>query len=397
MVGAGVIGLTAAVRLLEAGHRVDVVARDLPLETTSAIAAALWYPYRALPQERVTAWAARSREVLAGLAAASRTPAYRLRRGTEVLREAAGPPWWASAVPGSRGAARAAAGVRRRPLLPRAGGGHAGAPALAERTGRGARRHPHPPQPRRRCPPAPTWWSTAPGSAPGCSPRTSRSSRCAARSSTSSRSAWRSGGSTRPGPTYVVPREREIILGGTDEEGVWSRTPDPVVAASILRRATALVPALAGARCCATGSGCVRCGPPCAWSGSGGWSTATATAAPASPSPGGCAEEVVGLVGEAVPPHLEGVTPQHVRFARDSARAQQWSVPGAVRRGTRPDGDRRRGRHDRAGQPAGRAGARPPARGAGRPSRSRCWCRRASARCTRTGARASCGSRARVR
>ena len=56
VVGAGVIGLSCAVQLLEAGHRVDVVARDLPLETTSAVASALWYPYRALPQDRVTAW-----------------------------------------------------------------------------------------------------------------------------------------------------------------------------------------------------------------------------------------------------------------------------------------------------------------------------------------------------
>src|SRR4051794_41898343 len=58
VVGAGVVGLTCAVRLLEAGHRVDVVARDLPLETTSAVAAALWDPYRALPQDRGMAWAA---------------------------------------------------------------------------------------------------------------------------------------------------------------------------------------------------------------------------------------------------------------------------------------------------------------------------------------------------
>ena len=42
VVGAGVVGLSCAVRLLEAGHRVDVVARDLPLETTSAVAAAIW-------------------------------------------------------------------------------------------------------------------------------------------------------------------------------------------------------------------------------------------------------------------------------------------------------------------------------------------------------------------
>ena len=49
VVGAGVIGLSCAVRLLEAGHRVDVLARDLPRETTSAVAAAIWYPYRAWP------------------------------------------------------------------------------------------------------------------------------------------------------------------------------------------------------------------------------------------------------------------------------------------------------------------------------------------------------------
>ena len=60
VVGAGVIGLSCAVRLLEDGHRVDVLARDLPLETVSSVAAALWYPYRAYPYERVTAWSAAS-------------------------------------------------------------------------------------------------------------------------------------------------------------------------------------------------------------------------------------------------------------------------------------------------------------------------------------------------
>ena len=58
VVGAGVVGLTAAVRLREAGIDANVVAREEPPETTSAVAAALWYPYRALPAERVTAWSA---------------------------------------------------------------------------------------------------------------------------------------------------------------------------------------------------------------------------------------------------------------------------------------------------------------------------------------------------
>ena len=60
VVGAGVVGLSCALRVLRTGHHVDVVARDLPLETTSAVAAALWYPYRAFPYERVSAWSATS-------------------------------------------------------------------------------------------------------------------------------------------------------------------------------------------------------------------------------------------------------------------------------------------------------------------------------------------------
>src|SRR3954451_15840500 len=44
VVGAGVIGLTCAVRLAESGLAVDVLARDLPLETTSAAGTGLWFP-----------------------------------------------------------------------------------------------------------------------------------------------------------------------------------------------------------------------------------------------------------------------------------------------------------------------------------------------------------------
>ena len=51
----------------------------------------------------------------------------------------------------------------------------------------------------------------------------------------------------RDGPTYVVPRSHDIVVGGTDVEGEWSRTPSPDVASAILRRALRLVPALAGA------------------------------------------------------------------------------------------------------------------------------------------------------
>jgi D-amino-acid oxidase len=45
-----------------------------------------------------------------------------------------------------------------------------------------------------------------------------------------------------------VPRSHDVVVGGTDEEGDWSRSVDPDVATGILRRATALVPELAEAR-----------------------------------------------------------------------------------------------------------------------------------------------------
>ncbi len=50
------------------------------------------------------------------------------------------------------------------------------------------------------------------------------------------------------GPTYVVPRAHDIVVGGTDVEGEWSRTPSPETAAEILARATRLVPELRSAR-----------------------------------------------------------------------------------------------------------------------------------------------------
>ena len=58
VVGAGVVGLSCAVRLAEAGYDTHVLARDLPLETTSAVAGGLWLPYLAEPVIDVNRWAA---------------------------------------------------------------------------------------------------------------------------------------------------------------------------------------------------------------------------------------------------------------------------------------------------------------------------------------------------
>ena len=96
--GAGVVGLTAAIRLREAGIAADVVARDPPQATTSAVAAALWYPYRAFPRDRVAGWSARGFEVLSALAAEPGS-GVRMRWGTELVAPGAEDPWWREAVP----------------------------------------------------------------------------------------------------------------------------------------------------------------------------------------------------------------------------------------------------------------------------------------------------------
>jgi D-amino-acid oxidase len=247
VVGAGVTGLTCALRLAQEGHRVDVLARDLPLETTSVVAAALWYPYKALPQDRVTAWAGGTYTAFAELASGSQKEAgVRMTSGTEVHHEQAADPWWASAVPDLAHVA---------PPLGYADAWSFTAPVIdmpiyldwlrarLEDLGGTLTRMSLPTLPR------------TDDVVVNCAGLGSR------------RLADDDG--VRPvrgqvvllngvdldrwwldatGPTYVVPREHEVVVGGTDEDGDWSRTPSPETATAILHRATRLVPELAGAK-----------------------------------------------------------------------------------------------------------------------------------------------------
>lgn len=251
VVGAGVVGLSCAVRLLEAGRRVDVLARDLPLETTSAVAAAIWYPYRALPQDRVTAWSATSYAVFETLAATSPGAGVAMVEGTEVFREPTADPWWAAAVPklareiqlpdGYADGWTFATPVVGMPVylawlrarLEELGGtitrlnlrelpepSAAGADLVVNAAGLGSRLLAGD----QRVVPVrgqvvyveqvglDRWWLDS------------------------------------AGPTYVVPRAKDIVVGGTDIEGEWSRTPSAEVAEDILERARRLVPALGEAR-----------------------------------------------------------------------------------------------------------------------------------------------------
>lgn len=68
VVGCGVAGLSSAVRLIEAGWEVEIVARELPLRTTSSVAAAIWYPYKVGPVNRVGRWAVATFQAFRSLA-----------------------------------------------------------------------------------------------------------------------------------------------------------------------------------------------------------------------------------------------------------------------------------------------------------------------------------------
>ncbi|MGI8680840.1 MAG: FAD-dependent oxidoreductase [Mycobacteriales bacterium] len=251
VVGAGVIGLTCAVRLAEAGHEVSVTSAEPPAGTTSAVAGALWYPYRAWPPEDVTRWARRSREVFCALAA-HETPGVLLRPGRELLRAPAADPWWAVAVPDLRRLPTAelpagfadgfgftapvldmgrylrwlveqAAGLRVRFGLRRLSGlGEVAGDAVVNCAGLGA------------------------GELVGDAelvPIRGQVVRLANPGLTD----WVLDEQNPAGLTYVIPRIEDVVCGGTADIGTGSGGCDPAVEQAILARGRVLVPELADA------------------------------------------------------------------------------------------------------------------------------------------------------
>ncbi|MEV4079451.1 FAD-dependent oxidoreductase [Nonomuraea fuscirosea] len=100
VVGAGVSGMTTAVVLAEAGHRVHVIASEVP-GGTSLAAGALWGPYLVEPKDKICQW---SQETLATFHRLVGDPAagVRLASGIEASRSVKNPPGWALALPGFR-------------------------------------------------------------------------------------------------------------------------------------------------------------------------------------------------------------------------------------------------------------------------------------------------------
>jgi D-amino-acid oxidase len=102
IIGCGVSGLSTGVRLLEAGHGVRIWAKALPPETTSNVAAAVWYPYRAYPEDKVTAWGAAAYRAFQRLAAEAPESGVLMAQVLDLKVAPAGDPWWVGAVGGFR-------------------------------------------------------------------------------------------------------------------------------------------------------------------------------------------------------------------------------------------------------------------------------------------------------
>jgi D-amino-acid oxidase len=234
-----VVGLTTAVCLRERGVEADVVAREGPEDTTSAVAAAVWYPYLAFPVERVTAWSAVSYGELARLAGVAGS-GVRMCVGTDLALPGAPDPWWRDAVPDLE---RTSAGWR---FLTPALDMSVHLPWLVERL-------------RALCGSVALQTVRAldeleADAVVNCAGLGARElagdrSLTAVRGQVLRVSApeieeWLIDDRDPGAPTYVIPRERDVVLGGTADEGVEDLLPDPETTAAIRARCARHFPAL---------------------------------------------------------------------------------------------------------------------------------------------------------
>ncbi len=252
VVGAGVVGLTVAHELARAGSAVTVVADRTATESVSSVAAAVWFPYRSGASEASAHWLARSLRRFEAVAR-DRDAGVDLRAGTVVERRADPDRSWVAAVAGVREArddelpAGAVSGVRATvPVITTsvylpwlaarcrdlgvvpdrrtvgsvdelAGGADLVVVAAGLRSGElldDATVFPVRGQVVRLADPGLTDWVVDDDHPAGL--------------------------------TYVVPRRGDVVCGGVAEVGEWDTAVDPETERAVLRRATELVPALAG-------------------------------------------------------------------------------------------------------------------------------------------------------
>ena len=245
VLGGGIIGLTAATRLRERGADVTVWSPVEPRDTVSAVAAAVWYPTRMAFDPRMLGWARATYEHFRRQAHDG-VPGVLMRETRHLRRDASpGEPWWAAAagrvrylpagppwtremrfdapmvemdayLPWLRERFEDAGGRVRRRRAERLADALAEAPVVVNATGLAAGALCGDPDV------YPVRGQIVLVANPGIST------------------------SVRDQGTYVHPRTRDVVLGGTWEENNDDPTPDPATRAAILERCLALVPQLAG-------------------------------------------------------------------------------------------------------------------------------------------------------
>ena len=254
VLGAGVMGLSSAVLLERAGVRTRIWARDVAPNVTSCVAPAFWEPFRVEPEHLVCGWGRAAFAEFARLQREAPDAGIVFRRGRSVFAHEIPDPWWHDCVPEYRrltrdelpagycgGFAWTTAIIETPIYVPwlmsqyeRLGGVierrglHHLSEALAEAdvviscTGLGARELARDP-------------SVYP----------SRGQLVRIEQFGLDQFAIDEG--RADGLAYVIPRSRDVILGGTADDHVERLEPEPATADAIIRRCAVLVPEVAKA------------------------------------------------------------------------------------------------------------------------------------------------------
>ena len=99
VLGAGVSGLTSGILLLREGYPVTIWAKDLPPDTTSNKAAALWQPFLSGPVEKVPGWSRESLDIYKKESGNPETGCIRTKTAFIFDKEVEDP-WWSDAIEG---------------------------------------------------------------------------------------------------------------------------------------------------------------------------------------------------------------------------------------------------------------------------------------------------------
>ena len=255
VLGAGVVGLSTAVRLLEAGCDVEVVAAGTVEATTSYVAAGVWFPTHVGPPDKVAVWGGRTLEVLADQARDG-VPGVVMRESLALYREPPGRPEWTASV----GSVREATAAELPPGYPyglRFAVPQAEMPVYLPWLMRQVRDLGGEIVTRRVTALSELFEAGVDAlvNCPGLG----------ARELVGDRSVYPVRGQivrvTNPGITmsvrdefhpagraYVHPRSSDCVLGGTLDEDQWDTKPDPATAEAFIARCTEIVPALADAK-----------------------------------------------------------------------------------------------------------------------------------------------------